>query len=149
MRSYYVNDYVHLLMGRGSITTGRGEVFVYAFEERAPVYSGTGAPPVQDHQFVRHTTRRPVLSLSFSGPHFYGFALTVTPENNKLIAFPHWSFAAITAILPGVRILSWLMRRRLSIGLCEHCGYDLRATPARCPECGTRAIDSLSAKESH
>ena len=35
-------------------------------------------------------------------------------------------------------------RRQLEHGLCTQCGYDLRATPSQCPECG--AIAPVKAK---
>lgn len=41
-------------------------------------------------------------------------------------------------ITPAVWLLRWnRKRRRRAPGLCIVCGYDLRATPNRCPECGT------------
>jgi hypothetical protein len=54
------------------------------------------------------------------------------------LTLPYWLFVVTFAILPlsyVVRVIR--CRHRLREGLCEICGYDLRATPDRCPECGT------------
>ena len=58
-----------------------------------------------------------------------GFALVV----------PDWSLF-IAALLPFAWLLRrWMVARRKAMeGRCRRCGYDLPATPNRCPECGTQ-----------
>ena len=63
----------------------------------------------------------------------------IFPDIQSLF-IPGWFFLLVLAILPAL----WLVRRRsarkryrIAKGLSLVCGYDLRATPDRCPECGT------------
>ena len=58
-------------------------------------------------------------------------------EYGTLIEAPFWLPVLLTLVLPiTLGILRAKAHRRNRRGLCRACGYDLRATPDRCPECG-------------
>ena len=60
--------------------------------------------------------------------------------HGTIVTVPWWGLVTAFAVLPGIvliRVLRRVVRDRCSAqGRCPTCGYDLRATPDRCPECG-------------
>ena len=75
-----------------------------------------------------------------------GFAGLYAAKNFRgpgsgVIVLPHWLLTAIAALLTAwsARRLARqiIQRRRLHSNQCPTCGYDLRASPQSCPECGT------------
>ncbi|HYE18296.1 MAG TPA: hypothetical protein VEA69_07615 [Tepidisphaeraceae bacterium] len=92
---------------------------------------GTWSPPPAPPTAVA-TTGPSSTSLTLTG----GGLLFITFPTWSVVA-PHWLLAGVFAILPAGRAIAWRRRRnRRAPGHCRHCGYDLRATPERCPECG-------------
>jgi hypothetical protein len=68
-----------------------------------------------------------------------GGSVSVT---EPLWAIPLWPLL-LASLVPAAR---WLWQNRqserwLRAGRCAGCGYDLRATPGRCPECGKSAAE--------
>ena len=59
------------------------------------------------------------------------------------VNLPFWFLAAVLAVPPAIVVRGELRRRRRRVpGKCHRCGYDLRATPERCPECGATPVSA-------
>ena len=106
--------------------------------------SRTDRTPRHTLMFLRPDVRSHVTLL---GAEYMAGAWRSVPAGRfVVVAVPHVLVVVLTAAGP----LWWLararrQRRRNRDGLCRACGYDIRATPGRCPECGETA--SITAKQ--
>ena len=64
-----------------------------------------------------------------------------SPTIRHLGGVPAYWVVAVTMWPPMIWMVTLIFWRKEPKGdrLCPRCGYDLRATPERCPECGTPA----------
>lgn len=73
------------------------------------------------------------------GFYFY-FGSNASRTRFCILRLPYWFVATASAVLPALALGRRLRtRRRRRRGLCLHCGYDLRRSAQRCPECGVGA----------
>ena len=81
----------------------------------------------------------------FAGVHWAGRSNPSIPE--LYLAVPALYVVVLLALLPIWAVYRRVQTRQFSQGRCRNCGYDLRATPDRCPECGA-VPEKLGASQS-
>ncbi len=144
VRSYWITEDVGWTTATGAtaICSSAGSFMIYRDYLHGPVVPKVSRPFGWTHHTGRSVVRFP-LRLGGSRIWEWGaFALEINhpgPFDFWLVAIPDWALTLLLAALP----LGWLAafrrlrrRRRLKLNLCPACGYDLRASPNRCPECG-------------
>jgi len=62
-------------------------------------------------------------------------------ESFKGVWVPYWAIIMAAAAFPARRLYLWAKkRRRRELGRCIACGYDLRGSNEKCPECGALIV---------
>jgi hypothetical protein len=121
-------------------------VGLYSFRESfAVAWKGESVGASQGIALWGHSDHRNRKLTVLSGPNdggkivgsaWIGFHYAADRTGFRLIGVPLWFPACVCLVALIISIRAWRRRRRDPTKVCASCGYDLRATPERCPECG-------------
>jgi hypothetical protein len=140
VRSYYVEDgvtHTHRINSHDvplrrviSLDSGRGDLGIGVGHMTTPLFDFLGSKPA----FAPYPPRHMVWS-------HLGFSHHRLTYRNMLdmwfLDIPFWFLTLVFATPPSLWLMKRVRRKPKSPNICPACGYDLRATPSRCPECGT------------
>jgi hypothetical protein len=166
VRSYWISDFLHWyrpVVGREyGLINSRGQASFYraSWKPDSDDLSNSGKFENLRHDNPVGLEGRIAHESFMSGGYVYGpvmsFGIVSDWGGPKGIGrfevmVPEWVLFAGLAVMPCIwvhRNRHELVHRRQRIGVCVRCGYDLRASPERCPECGTPARAAISAASS-
>ena len=145
--TFWVADELRVLNGRATYTrtfnSSRGAKYRASVEERWRTEQKSG-------RFHRSVRPKPPPAIGRGGVSFAGFhfARSEYRRNDGTVCqarhtatIPLWCPLVVAAGLPAFGIVGrYRARWRRQHGRCLACNYDLRATPGRCPECGTSPV---------
>jgi hypothetical protein len=142
VRSYFTSDLMHLDGGSRwiYISTCQGSLMCGTWlksDHNPTIQPRYRTVPPNDLAWIGPQHRRRA-ARKFGGIGFWYFdQVSGTTPSLREVIVPLWFIAICGAIIPLVHAHHALRsHQRQRVGLCLTCGYDLRASPERCPECG-------------
>lgn len=135
VRSYWISD-VYGFSASGAAATDRGCLIVSRVRPDSNFnvelrYHREAPSDPEGPWNPRRVARKTWNLIVVHGEEFPGLHMVVTEL---------WAPVVVASVLPALWIFITIGRwSRMRSGKCPRCGYDLRATRERCPECGTPA----------